>query len=544
MLGGPQGAGNCFLRVLLIESDSTQLGSVSAALADLGKEGTSLRQTPDLPEALTLLLSWQPQVVLWGIDRLDQGRLEQLESFCRHLYPLPLIVVVDAGAVRDTSLALLRGADDCLVKGEYSAETLARAIRHALARRQAYERVHSQGQRYCSIVENQSELICRFMPSGRLTFVNKAYCRYFGRSRRELLGSNFYDQVGDSDRDKLRRQVESLAPRSPLTRIELRSPAARFGLRWQRWTVQGFFHSRDSRLLELQAVGVDITERKRVEDSLLIAEANLRQLFMSNADGMIVTDLEGRVLFVNPAAEYMLGRGKDQLVGYVFPYRLEPGRRRELRLQPSPGKEAVVEMRVAHTRWQGQGAYLASLRDITELVNLRERLRSLSLVDELTLLYNRRGFSTLATQQIKTANRMRRLLLLFFIDLDDLKLINDRLGHTVGDQALKDAALILRQTFRESDILCRLGGDEFLALAMETEAEGAEAIIQRLQHNLEHWNQEDKRPYQLSLSVGVSFYNPERPCSLEELIDRADAEMYRRKRAKKEPVRLTETGRS
>ncbi len=517
---------------------------VSSALAGVEGEAASLRQTPDLPQALSLLLNWQPQVVLWGVERLDQDCLEQLEPFCRHLYPLPLVVLVGGESADETSLALLRGAEDCLVKGDYTPQSLARAIRHALARREAAERLQSQAQRYCSIVENQSELICRFTPEGVLTFVNKAFCRYFGLSRRELLGTSLYGQLEEGEREKLRRQLEELAPQSPLTRLELRITSARLGPRWQSWTVQGFFDSPGSRLLELQAVGMDITERKRVEDSLLIAEANLRQLFMSNADGMIVTDHEGKILFVNPAAEFMLGQSSSQLVDQVFPYPLEPGRHREICLHPSPDQETVVEMRVAHTRWRGRGAYLASLRDITELVNLREKLRSLSLVDELTLLYNRRGFSTLATQQIKTANRMRRLLLLFFIDLDDLKLINDRLGHTVGDQALKDVALVLRQTFRESDILCRLGGDEFLALAMETEAEGAEAIIQRLQHNLQCWNQEDQRPYQLSLSVGVSFYNPEQPCSLEELIDRADAEMYRRKRAKKEPAGLADSGRA
>ncbi len=515
---------------------------MSSALAGSGEDKASLRQTPDLPQALSLLLNWQPQVVLWGVDRLDQDCLDQLEPFSRHLYPLPLIVLVGGHSAGETSLALLRGADDCLVKGEYTPQSLARSIRHALARREAAERIQSQAQRYCSIVENQSELICRFTPMGVLTFVNKAFCRYFGLSRRELLGASLFDQLGEGEREKLRRQLEGLGPLSPLTRLELRITSARFGPRWQRWTVQGFFGSPGSRLLELQAVGMDITERKRVEDSLLIAEANLRQLFMSNADGMIVTDLEGMVLFVNPAAEFMLAQSSSQLVDQVFPYPLEPGRRREIRLHPSPGKETVVEMRVAHTRWQGRGAYLASLRDITELVNLREKLRSLSLVDELTLLYNRRGFSTLASQQIKTANRMGRLLLLFFIDLDDLKLINDRLGHTVGDQALKDVALVLRQTFRESDILCRIGGDEFLALAMESEAEAGEAIIQRLRRNLARRNQEDRRPYQLSLSVGVSFYDPERPCTLEELIDRADAEMYRRKRAKKEPAGLVGSG--
>jgi GGDEF domain-containing protein len=96
----------------------------------------------------------------------------------------------------------------------------------------------------------------------------------------------------------------------------------------------------------------------------------------------------------------------------------------------------VAEMRVVETKWRRAKAYLATLRDISELKMLQEELRKSSLVDELTGIYNRRGFSTLARQQLRTAQRMGRRLHLFFMDMDQLKAINDTMGHNQGDRAI------------------------------------------------------------------------------------------------------------
>jgi diguanylate cyclase (GGDEF)-like protein len=283
-------------------------------------------------------------------------------------------------------------------------------------------------------------------------------------------------------------------------------------------------------------VGADITERKKLDSALLVAESSLRQLFMSNADGMVVTSPAGEILFVNPAAEELLENKGFDLLGKKFEFSLAPGQRREIVLKSGQADEVVVEVRAVHTKWRRRDAYLASQRDITELVKLRERLRSLSLVDDLTLLYNRRGFVTLARQQIKTANRMGRSLMLFFLDMDDLKAINDNHGHAQGDQAIKEAAMLLKATFRESDILCRFGGDEFLALAMEDGGD-AKVIMRRLEQNVEDWSNDAKRPYRLSFSVGAAVYSPAQPQTLEDLVAEADAAMYENKCAKKAALR-------
>lgn len=171
-----------------------------------------------------------------------------------------------------------------------------------------------------------------------------------------------------------------------------------------------------------------------------------------------------------------------------------------------------------------------------ELQRLMSEVRSLSLADELTELYNRRGFMTLAEQQLKIANRTGRAISLFFFDLDNMKKINDSLGHKEGDSALKDTALVLNQTFRESDIIARIGGDEFVVMAVESPEVTVWAFVDRLTENLGLSNTSRKRQYVLSLSMGIAHYDPDAPCSVEALLARADALMYEHKRAKQKSL--------
>jgi two-component system, cell cycle response regulator len=151
----------------------------------------------------------------------------------------------------------------------------------------------------------------------------------------------------------------------------------------------------------------------------------------------------------------------------------------------------------------------------------------------LTGLYNRRGFLTLAEQQMKTASRFQRGLVLLFADLDRMKWINDNLGHPEGDRALTAIAGILKATFRESDIVARWGGDEFVVLAAETSEDSADMVTGRLVDHLAAANRPSQRGYQLSLSVGTARYDPGLPCSIDELLAHADQSMYAQKRARR-----------
>ena len=160
-----------------------------------------------------------------------------------------------------------------------------------------------------------------------------------------------------------------------------------------------------------------------------------------------------------------------------------------------------------------------------------EELLALSLIDELTGLYNRRRFLVLTEQYLKQSARIKKKLLLLFIDMDNLKWINDHHGHNEGDQALKDFANILKKTFRESDIVARIGGDEFVVL-LESKDENGEIVLTRLDENIKHYNAKKSRHYDLSISVGTTQFDPKYPISIDELLSKADALMYAQKRKK------------
>jgi two-component system, cell cycle response regulator len=161
----------------------------------------------------------------------------------------------------------------------------------------------------------------------------------------------------------------------------------------------------------------------------------------------------------------------------------------------------------------------------------RVMLQQLTYNDDLTGLLNRRGFLSLAQQQIKIAQRENWELVLLFADLDELKKINDTFGHPEGDRALSAVAAILKQTFRTSDLIARLGGDEFIVLAINTPAAGVKAITARLGENLARYNMQN-RYYQLSLSYGVVQFDPKQETSLENMILKADKVLYENKRNK------------
>jgi two-component system cell cycle response regulator len=160
---------------------------------------------------------------------------------------------------------------------------------------------------------------------------------------------------------------------------------------------------------------------------------------------------------------------------------------------------------------------------------LHERLREMSVKDELTGLCNRRGFYTLADHQCRMANRLKRGIYLLFADFDKLKQLNDRYGHKEGDLALIKTAAILRETFRDSDIIARIGGDEFVVFPIGAADDDVEKTLARFHENLA----ESHRPIRnggLSLSIGIAYYDPAAPCSIDELLVRADRSMYERKK--------------
>jgi two-component system, cell cycle response regulator len=181
------------------------------------------------------------------------------------------------------------------------------------------------------------------------------------------------------------------------------------------------------------------------------------------------------------------------------------------------------------------GAILArALRHGIERSRLHSALLDLALVDDLTGLYNRRGFLTLATRDLRLARRGDETLLVAFADLDDLKRVNDTAGHAEGDRVLRDAAGVLKRTFRDSDLIARLGGDEYAVLVRRAGPESADILAERLKRQVREFNRRAARPYQLSISLGFAAHKASTLASVLGLLDRADRALYRDKRRKEE----------
>jgi diguanylate cyclase (GGDEF)-like protein len=176
----------------------------------------------------------------------------------------------------------------------------------------------------------------------------------------------------------------------------------------------------------------------------------------------------------------------------------------------------------------------ALVRTGSHLSELQEELRQLATVDELTGLANRRGFFALGEHELLVAARTRAAVALLFVDVDGLKRVNDELGHAMGDLLLKEAADVIRETIRASDLAGRLGGDEFCVLLMGDPELDPHRALERMRATTAIHNQRPGREFHLSLSIGLSAIAPGRSVTLEELIDAADEGMYEDKRAKRD----------
>lgn len=174
-----------------------------------------------------------------------------------------------------------------------------------------------------------------------------------------------------------------------------------------------------------------------------------------------------------------------------------------------------------------------SIRYAIERHRLLLALRSLSLIDELSGLYNRRGFADLGEQYVKLARRAARGVTLVMVDLDRFKTINDTLGHHVGDRALLKVADLLKATFRRSDLIARIGGDVFAVLALEASGEDAAMLHSRLEEQVAQFNENTAEPFQLSVSIGIARHDGEDRAYLGDLLAEAGTSLNEMKLKKK-----------
>jgi diguanylate cyclase (GGDEF)-like protein/PAS domain S-box-containing protein len=320
----------------------------------------------------------------------------------------------------------------------------------------------------------------------------------------------------------------------------------------------------------------DVTARIQTEAALERERAQgLRQAAIMTSvlgnmgDGVIVTDERGEFVLYNEAAVRMLGRGPEHGTPDAWPdgYGLfSSDGLTPLPFESTPLHRALRGEHVSQFeiltrtpehprgRWHSvtsgpihdaKGSLIGTVsvgRDITQRKDIEsqleqqaQELRQLAFNDELTGLYNRRGFLLLAEHQLLVAMRQLTPALLLYVDLDGMKQINDQLGHDEGDRALRDTAQVIRAVIREADVAARLGGDEFAVLMVAAGASTESVVLERFSVALAQHRSSHPRSFRLQMSFGVTRFDPSKPIKLESLLAEADALMYEQKRQRRSP---------
>ncbi|MEJ8554562.1 diguanylate cyclase domain-containing protein [Tepidibacter sp. Z1-5] len=272
-------------------------------------------------------------------------------------------------------------------------------------------------------------------------------------------------------------------------------------------------------------------ELKKAFETIRKLEKNYRGILESNTDALVVINHNKKILYLNPAANKLFGENYEKLIFDILDFDDIKNGIKEITINNMDGNQIIGEVCISETDWEGKEAYLLSIRDTTEKVRIREKLKIQSLTDELTSLYNRRGFFSIVEHKIKFARRNKKGMVLFFIDIDGMKFINDNLSHNQGDCALVGAANILKDTFNANDVLARIGGDEFAVLCMNVNEQYGKKLINKLLDRQMEFNYKNNHPFNISMSIGYSYFDPENPIDIKELMVRADKLMYEHKKS-------------
>lgn len=327
----------------------------------------------------------------------------------------------------------------------------------------------------------------------------------------------------------------------------------------------------------LSTVRRDLHAMDAAARALEEGERRFRTIAETSADLIRVHERGGRILYASPSAERLLGYSQAELLALEDPGGLIPIEDRDRVLdtvlafvgrgEAPPPIVHRLRRKDGSLRWfetriepivDGDGQvrrYHSASRDVTarieaergsreraaELAREAEQLREISHKDELTGLLNRRGLFEHGAALLEAAGDAERAAVAYFVDLDGLKEINDVLGHDEGDRAIRDAARILKEIARGSDLVARLGGDELVVLGVVRDPSAAQAFADRIAERLVAFNAAEERPYRLSMSVGLATWSASDGAhAIEDLIARADAAMYAKKKASRQ--RTTKTG--
>ncbi len=446
--------------------------------------------------------------------------------------PLAVQVVVPDGSTWVCEYTARNRLDDPLIAG---------VIVHfhditALARAEARAR---------ALAENASDIVL-LTDGATVRWVSHAVERILGYTVTDLVGSDPLELVHPDDREEMiTRTAESImqggdSQEAMLVRVNAVDGTTRWFEAWARNRLD------DPLLAGMLVYLQDVTDRQLAAEALRNSEARTRSLLDTAPDAIITVDAEGRIVEFNRAAETTFGWSAAEILGRLYtdilpndeadvlraltqngtrPARMfqARGRRRSGALFPLQGSIAAVEV-------GGDRFFTTIVRDITEQKAIESRLKVLALNDPLTGLPNRQRVLECTGEALRRAEQEGLGVAALFIDLDRFKLVNDTLGHQVGDDLLREAATRITAVTRESDIVGRLGGDEFVVICADVTngITGPVRLAQRLTHAFAKPFELAGRSLFVTASIGIGFA-ADATTSPADLLRQADTAMYRSK---------------
>ena len=279
-----------------------------------------------------------------------------------------------------------------------------------------------------------------------------------------------------------------------------------------------------------------------------VLDSTCKALVENLPDGVCYAKEEGTIMYANRRFATLLGFSPHQALSglsiftFIHPDYRVPMEDFLYRMLQKDRSVSTIQVQIigsdSNQRWMEicwidipveEGAFLV-VHDFTSYKTLQEELLLQALTDELTGLYNRRGFRMMAEQELRHCHRLKNEVMLLSFDIDTFKQINDTFGHDEGDRVLKSVAKSLQMSFRSSDIIGRWGGDEFLVFALDAPSGTVDLLTTRFKQALSDILQRQGLPCMIAVTIGSASSNAIAIPSLEQLIQQADRAMYANKR--------------
>jgi diguanylate cyclase (GGDEF)-like protein/PAS domain S-box-containing protein len=534
--------------VLLVEDKPDDAELISASLGST----YCVEHVARLSEALARLIGPGIDVILLDLTLPDAEGIAVFDQVCRAAPDALIVILSSAEDEGNARQAVQCGADDYLVKGHVDAHWLPRTLRYLIERKATRLALTLSEARFRAMSDASPLGIFVSNAVGDCVYTNAAYHRISGLDLEQTLGTNWSMAIHPEDRQRLLLEWQAAARGQAAFQAEARFLRDDGSIVWARLNAGAMM---DGALLRGHVQTVeDISERKAVEEALFDEKERAQVTLNSIGDAVLTTNLASNVTYLNQVAEMMTGWTSENALGRPLAevFRIVDGETRQPAPNPAQraikenrtvglaadsillrrdGRESAIEDSAApiHNRDGRVAGAVIVFHDVSESRAMALKMAHLAQHDFLTGLPNRALLTERLSRAIGQARRHDKRVALMFLDLDYFKHINDSLGHAIGDQLLQAVAGRLKLCIRDTDTVCRQGGDEFVILLAEVvHPQDAAPIAEKILAAFVEPCVISGNELHVTLSIGISVY-PDDGSDADGVMKNADTAMYHAK---------------